>query len=335
MTNGTPSASGTIATLPQLKRATLWAAIVAAALLVIAVLPAEYGIDPTGIGRSLRLTRLGEAKRGAAANTASTSSRDLISATADGGTRVSIVIAPYASRETKGLMKAGDEMRYEWSSGNVAVAFDFHGETADMSSEKSYEQGIKAAAFGTFKAPFAGRHGWNWENRSPQPVTISITAWGAVEKFAPIVETATVPALPPSGGGDAPYLADMPMRPFMERAMQTAAENLWAWQGYVDDEKGFRSLFPKNDAEWAKAENASLLLAEMTNDLLIPGRRIAEPDWDSAVLGVRKVALKAAAAAAKKSEDDYMTAALELDAACEACHLKYNPAMQKQGASQE
>ncbi len=334
MTNGTPTAPGTIATLPQLKRATLWAVIVAAALLVIAVLPAEYGIDPTGIGRPLGLSRLGEAKRGAASNAASASSSDSISTTADGGTRVSIVIAPYASREIKGLMKAGGEMRYEWSSGNVAVEFDFHGETADMSSEKSHEQGIKAAALGTFKAPFAGRHGWNWENRSPQPVTISITAWGDIENFAPIIETATVSAPPPSGS-DAPYLVDMPMRPFMERAMQSAAEGLWAWQGYVDDEKGFRSLFPKNDAEWAKAENASLLLAELTNDLLIPGRRIAEPEWDSAVLGVRKVALKAAAAAAKRSEDDYMTAALELDAACEACHLKYNPNMQNQVARQE
>lgn len=334
MTNGTPNAPGMIATLPQLKRATLWAVIVAAALLVIAVLPAEYGIDPTGIGRPLGLTRLGEAKRGATSNAASASNGDSISTTANGGTRVSIVIAPYASREIKGFMKAGGEMRYEWSSGNVAVEFDFHSETADMSSEKSYEQGIKAAALGTFKAPFAGRHGWNWENRSPQPVTISITAWGDVENFAPIIETAAVSAPPPSGV-DAPYLVEMPMRPFMERAMQSAAENLWAWQGYVDDEKGFRSLFPKNDAEWAKAENASLLLAELTNDLLIPGRRIAEPEWDSAVLGVRKVALKAAAAAAKKSEDAYMAAALELDAACEACHLKYNQNMQNQVAKQE
>ena len=46
----------------KLLRSTAWAALVAAGLLVTAVLPAEYGIDPTGIGRLLGLTRMGEIK---------------------------------------------------------------------------------------------------------------------------------------------------------------------------------------------------------------------------------------------------------------------------------
>ncbi|HYW14589.1 MAG TPA: hypothetical protein VE891_00355 [Allosphingosinicella sp.] len=40
----------------QLNRATLIAAGVAAAILVTTVLPAEYGVDPTGVGRVLGLT---------------------------------------------------------------------------------------------------------------------------------------------------------------------------------------------------------------------------------------------------------------------------------------
>jgi hypothetical protein len=46
----------------QLLRSTLIAAGVAAALLVTVVLPAEYGIDPTGAGRALGLTQMGEIK---------------------------------------------------------------------------------------------------------------------------------------------------------------------------------------------------------------------------------------------------------------------------------
>src|SRR5215210_4257140 len=46
----------------QLVRSTLIAAGVAAALLVTVVLPAEYGIDPTGAGRALGLTEMGEIK---------------------------------------------------------------------------------------------------------------------------------------------------------------------------------------------------------------------------------------------------------------------------------
>lgn len=43
----------------QLVRATLIAAAVAVVLLFTAVLPGEYGWDPTGIGRVLGLTKMG------------------------------------------------------------------------------------------------------------------------------------------------------------------------------------------------------------------------------------------------------------------------------------
>lgn len=47
----------------KLIRSTLVAAVVAAALLVTVVLPAEYAIDPTGAGRLLGLTEMGEIKQ--------------------------------------------------------------------------------------------------------------------------------------------------------------------------------------------------------------------------------------------------------------------------------
>src|SRR5215210_3414876 len=47
----------------QLVRSTLIAAGVAAALLVTVILPAEYSIDPTGAGRALGLTEMGEIKK--------------------------------------------------------------------------------------------------------------------------------------------------------------------------------------------------------------------------------------------------------------------------------
>ena len=46
----------------QLVRSTLIAALVAVFLLITTVLPAEYGIDPTGAGRLLGLTSMGEIK---------------------------------------------------------------------------------------------------------------------------------------------------------------------------------------------------------------------------------------------------------------------------------
>jgi len=44
----------------KLIRATLFALILAAVVLVVAVLPAEYGIDPLGTGKLLGLTQLAE-----------------------------------------------------------------------------------------------------------------------------------------------------------------------------------------------------------------------------------------------------------------------------------
>jgi len=46
----------------QLVRSTLLALVTALVLLVTVVMPAEYGIDPTGVGRLLGLTEMGEIK---------------------------------------------------------------------------------------------------------------------------------------------------------------------------------------------------------------------------------------------------------------------------------
>ena len=49
-------------TSAQLLRSTIMAVISAAVILVTVVLPSEYGIDPTGVGRVLGLTEMGKIK---------------------------------------------------------------------------------------------------------------------------------------------------------------------------------------------------------------------------------------------------------------------------------
>jgi len=46
----------------QLMKSTIIAVVIAAVILIIAVLPAEYGIDPTGVGKLLGLSKMGEIK---------------------------------------------------------------------------------------------------------------------------------------------------------------------------------------------------------------------------------------------------------------------------------
>jgi hypothetical protein len=49
-------------TTGQLLRSTVLAAFTAAVLLVTVVLPAEYGIDPTGVGQAIGLKEMGDIK---------------------------------------------------------------------------------------------------------------------------------------------------------------------------------------------------------------------------------------------------------------------------------
>jgi hypothetical protein len=231
-------------------------------------------------------------------------------------------------------MKAGAQMTYEWSANGAEVEFDFHGDPEVKSSAgapPSYEKGTKASAKGTFKASFAGHHGWAWKNLTSKPVTITATVKGPVGKFAPIYAEgesaatfATATAIEPSSSTDTtPYYTDLPMKQFMNDVVSHGAFEIWKRQGYVSDENGLRSLFPKNDQEWKEAENAALSMAEISNLLLIPGRRVEEQTWTDGAIDIRKAALKIAAVARTKNKDAFMEAGVQLDEACEACHKRY------------
>ncbi|MFT6875649.1 MAG: hypothetical protein ACI9XK_001719 [Granulosicoccus sp.] len=62
VSNELPHVLGVNATSGGLLKATLGAAIVASGILTFAWLPAEYGIDPTGVGHLLGLTEMGHIK---------------------------------------------------------------------------------------------------------------------------------------------------------------------------------------------------------------------------------------------------------------------------------
>jgi hypothetical protein len=102
-------------------KATLAALVAASIVLVVAVLPAEYGIDPTGAGRALGLTGLFEAGQEAAAVAAAPAT---ITASEAGplhpqfneyreDTR-EFTIAPKSGLEFKYTLNKGATMIYSW-----------------------------------------------------------------------------------------------------------------------------------------------------------------------------------------------------------------------------
>ncbi|HEX8225996.1 MAG TPA: hypothetical protein VF605_19490 [Allosphingosinicella sp.] len=189
----------------QLNRATLIAAGVAAVVLVATVLPAEYGVDPTGIGRVLGLTPMGEMKRDAASAPEAEPAAATETAAADNGGitldpepaspaaggsvgRVQLTLAPGQGEEVKATMNAGDEFTYDWSTGGPVIRFELHGEPVPAKGDEftSFEKGSSAGAKGKFRAPFNGTHGWYWRNNTDAPVTVTVSAIGTFRKFAKV-----------------------------------------------------------------------------------------------------------------------------------------------------
>lgn len=169
--------SGPAPTVQELWRATGVALVVAAVVTVVAVLPAELALDPTGLGTRLGLTALGELKQagnGPAPEPATPAEPTFQS----GG--VSVTLAPGRGTEVKASLRAGDQLVFSWTTDGGAVFYDFHGEPEGAAPDvfTSYETGTAVAAEGALDAPFTGVHGWYWKNRSPQPVTVTLQATG-------------------------------------------------------------------------------------------------------------------------------------------------------------
>ncbi len=207
--------------LATLARTTAIALVVAGVILVTAVLPAEYGIDPVGTGRWLGLTDIAAPPLDPAEMTRSPGAA--LKPTANGPIGeypgqftfdvYEVVLQPYEYVEYKYQLEQGATMAYSWTAG-APVVQDFHGEraaggAAGVPAEETYDKRDRQAADGTFTAPFAGIHGWYWENAGGDPVTVRLTSSGfytaAVEIRSDRTRTArtlrTIDSLAPMANG--------------------------------------------------------------------------------------------------------------------------------------
>jgi hypothetical protein len=162
------------------------AVVLAAAILVAVVLPAEYGKDPTRFGQLLGLTAMGEAKVVAAA-----SGGDFpIAHSHDRKYRTAVIeinVKPKEELEYKATLVKGEPLLYTWRSQGGAVYFEFHGEPTEGKWPKNYYRSYEIqqrseAAQGSFTAPFTGNHGWYWRNLGTTPLTITLEVSGYYSK---------------------------------------------------------------------------------------------------------------------------------------------------------
>ncbi|MCY4059119.1 MAG: hypothetical protein OXG44_14055 [Gammaproteobacteria bacterium] len=151
--------------------ATVSAFVVATVAFVAFILPAEFGIDPTGVGRALGLKGLGGSPPQDLDRTDTRLVQDLRE----------FELAPFESVELKYDLAADDGFVYAWRA-TGEVVFDIHAEPegAAPGVAESFAQGRDTADAGTYVARFAGIHGWFWENRGATTVTVRVRTTGFV-----------------------------------------------------------------------------------------------------------------------------------------------------------
>jgi hypothetical protein len=190
----------------QLLRSTVIALLIAIVLLITVVLPAEYGIDLTGIGRPLGLTQMGEIKMALAVQANAATAAEANAATAVAAAppqaantsplptvapvaavattnpnlktdELTVALRPGEAIEVKLVMQSGAKVNYEWHTDGEVVTHDTHGEGANGTFQ-SFSQGNVAADAGELIAPFAGNHGWYWYNPTNSNVNILLKTTG-------------------------------------------------------------------------------------------------------------------------------------------------------------
>ena len=170
----------------QIARATGVAIAVAAVLLVTAVLPAEYGVDPLGTGKALGLIDLFGASEPSPPPPVITEAEPPARVYKTEST--SFTLRPSQSFEYKYRLEKDRGMVYAWKA-TGKVKYEFHGEPDDSRLKvHSYDKQENDYASGTLIAPFTGIHGWYWENASDDDLTITLTTSGfytAAEELRP------------------------------------------------------------------------------------------------------------------------------------------------------
>ncbi len=186
----------------KLINSTIIAALVATFILIIAVLPAEYGIDPTGIGQMIGLKEMGEIKISLEeeiqklANNENPKQEPVADINSENQSAETVnaqkedyftfILKAGETTEFKLKMLEGDIVNFEWKVDKGHVNFDTHGDSP-TTSYHGYGKGQKTQSKnGNLVAAFDGNHGWFWRNRSDVETTISLEISGDYISFKQI-----------------------------------------------------------------------------------------------------------------------------------------------------
>lgn len=93
---------------------------------------------------------------------------------------ISITIPPRNGLEYKFHVEKGEILTYSWKTNGSPVFFEFHGEPRGDTTGyfKSFKKTTDSQSSGSLTAPFAGSHGWYWQNDTTNPITLQLKTRG-------------------------------------------------------------------------------------------------------------------------------------------------------------
>ena len=158
----------------DLVKALISSLLLAMGIFVTFVLPAEFGIDPVGIGAMLGLSALNDEDN----------NREIISRRGEGDLlfrqdEVEILLPANEGLEYKFFLDMHANITFEWES-SASLYFDMHGEPDGDTSGyfESYGEASADKMSGSITVPFAGSHGWYWRNDTNKEIIIDLKTLG-------------------------------------------------------------------------------------------------------------------------------------------------------------
>ena len=198
------------AQLPSLKQLRLTTAlvVVGAAFIVFAiVLPAEKGLDPTGVGKAIGLLEMGQIKEEIASEAFADSIEARARVLADSARvvdsllimriseapeasmrtdTVRITVPATAEREIRFRMRDSAWARYAWSTNRGVLDADVRGDSVGAPEYWFRHYGYatnERERHGVLRAGFAGSHGIMWQNLGDSSVVVTLFAKGNYDQI--------------------------------------------------------------------------------------------------------------------------------------------------------
>ncbi len=206
----------------NLLKGALLALVAAAVVTVLFVLPAEFGVDPTGIGAKLGLLDLADTAE-SAENDGASGGSTIVEGTWPGipeefdfyepetlgdpysrtqaakfrSDTITIELDVGEQTEYKAIMKQGEAFVYHWKLEKGIVYTDFHADPGENAAAAGYPdqyyiryaESETAESSGSLVAPFDGNHGWYWLNIEEEPITITLEVHGYYDRIEELMRS--------------------------------------------------------------------------------------------------------------------------------------------------